>query len=195
MAVIPAGYVPLSNSVRRPRQAHGWSDRPIRPRTCRSASGCGAVRRHRRCRSSRCEAAACFPGQRSPTVSAPTRRIWSRSRRSLGRTDDAHRAERPASDRGAVRYGGAGQPRIRRRGGPLRVRGRAVPGPEGMVHVPADLAEMIEGVFGLDNRRMARRAGDSGRATTPARAAAGPAQNTAALTPPAGRGLVQLPGR
>src|SRR5690348_750639 len=32
-------------------------------------------------------------------------------------------------------------------------------GREGPVHLPQDLARVVEGVFGLDNRRMARRAG------------------------------------
>ena len=32
-------------------------------------------------------------------------------------------------------------------------------GREGSVHLPADLADVVEGVFGLDNRRMAKRAG------------------------------------
>ena len=32
-------------------------------------------------------------------------------------------------------------------------------GREGFVHVPAELKDIVEGVFGLDNRRMARRAG------------------------------------
>jgi Pro-kumamolisin, activation domain len=35
-------------------------------------------------------------------------------------------------------------------------------GREGPVHVPRDVADLIEGVFGLDNRRMARRSGSSG---------------------------------
>jgi len=35
-------------------------------------------------------------------------------------------------------------------------------GREGSISVPADLAELIEGVFGLDNRQMARRAGGGG---------------------------------
>jgi kumamolisin len=35
-------------------------------------------------------------------------------------------------------------------------------GREGPVHVPADLIEVVEGVFGLDNRRMARRIGNAG---------------------------------
>ncbi len=33
-------------------------------------------------------------------------------------------------------------------------------GREGAVHLPADLADVVEGVFGLDNRRMAKRAGN-----------------------------------
>jgi subtilase family serine protease len=46
-------------------------------------------------------------------------------------------------------------------------------GREGVIYVPAELSEVIEGVFGLDNRRMARRA-----ATAPT-----PAQATVPLSP------------
>jgi len=38
-------------------------------------------------------------------------------------------------------------------------------GREGFIHVPAVLADVVEGIFGLDNRRMARRAGNGGAIT------------------------------
>ncbi len=54
-------------------------------------------------------------------------------------------------------------------------------GREGHVHVPAELSDLVEGVFGLDNRQQARplfrRAASSAQATSPAEA-------TQALTPP-----------
>jgi hypothetical protein len=43
--------------------------------------------------------------------------------------------------------------------------GETYRGREGAVHVPEDVAELVEGVFGLDNRRMARRSGGSGGPT------------------------------
>ena len=57
-------------------------------------------------------------------------------------------------------------------------------GREGVVHVPADLAEVVEGVFGLDNRRMARRAPVS----------ATPSAGTVPLTPREVAGLFGLSG-
>jgi kumamolisin len=57
-----------------------------------------------------------------------------------------------------------------------RYRGR-----EGQVHVPGDLAGVVEGVFGLDNRRMARRP-VTGKADTAGTAGA-PGEPTGALTP------------
>lgn len=56
-----------------------------------------------------------------------------------------------------------------------RYRGR-----EGHVHLPADLADAVEGVFGLDSRRQAR-------------PAAGPAQGGSPLTPPQVAGLYDFP--
>jgi hypothetical protein len=58
-------------------------------------------------------------------------------------------------------------------------------GREGAIHLPADLVDVVEGVFGLDNRRMA-----GPHLVTAETAANGPAagaipvENTAALTPP-----------
>jgi kumamolisin len=49
-------------------------------------------------------------------------------------------------------------------------------GREGAVHLPASLANVVEGVFGLDNRRMAKRAA--------ARPLPKPSLSTKALTPP-----------
>jgi pro-kumamolisin-like protein len=57
-------------------------------------------------------------------------------------------------------------------------------GREGHVHVPADLAPVIEGVFGLDNRPQAR---------PQFRAAVSPAQSTRALTPPQVAALYDFP--
>jgi hypothetical protein len=56
-------------------------------------------------------------------------------------------------------------------------------GREGMIHVPAHLAPIIEGVFGLDNRRMARRVG----------AMAQPGQTVSLLTPPQVAALYDFP--
>jgi kumamolisin len=55
-------------------------------------------------------------------------------------------------------------------------------GREGYVHVPTDLAEIVEGVFGLDNRRMARRDSD------------GAASGASPLTPPQVARLYNFPG-
>ena len=57
-------------------------------------------------------------------------------------------------------------------------------GREGAIYVPAGLSEVVEGVFGLDNRRMARRA-DTASAT--------PAQATVPLTPPEVADFYQFP--
>jgi kumamolisin len=57
-------------------------------------------------------------------------------------------------------------------------------GREGAIHVPAHLADIVEGVFGLDNRRMARQVAT----------AAGPAQATVPLTPPQVSQLYGFPG-
>jgi kumamolisin len=60
-------------------------------------------------------------------------------------------------------------------------------GREGSLQLPADLAGIVEGVFGLDNRQMAR------PLVKKAAAAAGPAQATVALTPPIVAGLYDFP--
>ena len=57
-------------------------------------------------------------------------------------------------------------------------------GREGVIHVPAELSEVVEGVFGLDNRRMARRTAT----------AAAPAQATVPLTPREVAALYEFPG-
>ena len=57
-------------------------------------------------------------------------------------------------------------------------------GREGHVHIPAELAPLVEGVFGLDNRQQARPL---------FRRAAGPAQATQALTPPQVAQLYNFP--
>jgi kumamolisin len=57
-------------------------------------------------------------------------------------------------------------------------------GREGAIHVPAHLAHIVEGVFGLDNRRMARQVA----------IAAGPEQATGPLTPPRVSQLYDFPG-
>jgi len=54
-------------------------------------------------------------------------------------------------------------------------------GREGAVHVPTDIAEIVEGVFGLDNRQMAR---PMNRRSTRKPADITPAQATVPLTPP-----------
>jgi subtilase family serine protease len=54
-------------------------------------------------------------------------------------------------------------------------------GREGTVHVPADIADIVEGVFGLDNRRMAK---PLIKKTGLKAAEASPAQATVPLTPP-----------
>jgi kumamolisin len=53
-------------------------------------------------------------------------------------------------------------------------------GREGPVHLPADISEVVEGVFGLDNRRMARRA-------------MGAPPGTGVLSPPQVAGLYNFP--
>ena len=57
-------------------------------------------------------------------------------------------------------------------------------GREGHVHVPAEIASLVEGVFGLDNRQQARPL---------FRQATGPAQATQALTPPQVARLYNFP--
>jgi hypothetical protein len=57
-------------------------------------------------------------------------------------------------------------------------------GREGHIHLPNDVADVVEGVFGLDNRRMARALNKVG---------AGPAQNTSPLTPPQVAALYDFP--
>src|SRR5581483_2671751 len=54
-------------------------------------------------------------------------------------------------------------------------------GREGAIHVPEDLADIIEGVFGLDNRRMAR---PLHKRTNIKAADVAPTQATVPLTPP-----------
>ena len=58
-------------------------------------------------------------------------------------------------------------------------------GREGHVNLPADLVGVVEGVFGLDNRRMAK--------PLFRRSAASPAQSTVALTPPQVAKLYNFP--
>ena len=58
-------------------------------------------------------------------------------------------------------------------------------GREGAVQLPASLANIVEGVFGLDNRRMAKRAA--------VRPMAKPQQSAQALTPPQVAGLYNFP--
>jgi kumamolisin len=58
-------------------------------------------------------------------------------------------------------------------------------GREGAVHLPASLANVVEGVFGLDNRRMAKRAAVRPLPT--------PSLSTKALTPPQVAGLYNFP--
>ncbi len=58
-------------------------------------------------------------------------------------------------------------------------------GREGAVQLPASLANIVEGVFGLDNRRMARRAA--------VRPMAKPQQSAQPLTPPQVAGLYNFP--
>jgi len=55
-------------------------------------------------------------------------------------------------------------------------------GREGTLHIPTELTGIVEGVFGLDNRRMARAAG-----------VLGPAQGTTPLTPPQVAKLYNFP--
>jgi Pro-kumamolisin, activation domain len=64
-------------------------------------------------------------------------------------------------------------------------------GREGAVHIPADLAGMIEGVFGLDNRRMARPALTMAAGT--AQGQTGTPANSVALTPPQVAQLYEFP--
>ena len=82
-------------------------------------------------------------------------------------------------------------------------------GREGAVTMPQDVAQVVEGVFGLDNRRMARRAGTrvaprppkafapaSGRVgsvATPTELGGGPSLNVTALTPPQVASLYDYP--
>jgi hypothetical protein len=58
-------------------------------------------------------------------------------------------------------------------------------GREGFIHLPQDLVPIVEGVFGLDNRRMAR--------SHLQRSAAGAAAAIAPLTPPQVAGLYRFP--
>jgi hypothetical protein len=57
-------------------------------------------------------------------------------------------------------------------------------GREGAVHVPSDIADLVEGVFGLDNRQMARPLLKRAGAKHVETAAGSPAQATVPLTPP-----------
>ncbi len=82
-------------------------------------------------------------------------------------------------------------------------------GREGHVHLPDEIANLVEGVFGLDNRRMARRAGTRvspprGRVFSPVssqpaisdippRGLDGPALNVTSLTPPQVAALYDYP--
>ncbi|HTD34213.1 MAG TPA: protease pro-enzyme activation domain-containing protein [Candidatus Elarobacter sp.] len=72
-------------------------------------------------------------------------------------------------------------------------------GREGSLSVPAAIADLVEGVFGLDDRQMAQPLNMRARAVTaPARAAtatttAGPALSITALTPPQVAGLYRFP--
>jgi len=82
-------------------------------------------------------------------------------------------------------------------------------GREGAVNMPQDVAQVVEGVFGLDNRRMARRAGTrvaprapkafapaSGRigtVDTSTELGGGPSLNVSALTPPQVASLYDYP--
>ncbi len=63
-------------------------------------------------------------------------------------------------------------------------------GREGHVHVPAGLSELVEGVFGLDNRQQAR---PLFRRSAIAADAASPAQSTRTLTPPQVAQLYDFP--
>ena len=169
MAVIPAGYVPLGNSVRQARPgarlvAQADPGEPIsisirvRRRRGAPALPTGAVRgrgvlsrsefaRRFGADEADLERVAAFARSHGLTVTE-----LSVARRTVvlaGTVEQASRAfgvELGHYETGQELY-----------------RGR-----EGSVHVPADLAELIEGVFGLDDRRMARRAGGSAPATTPA---------------------------
>ena len=73
-------------------------------------------------------------------------------------------------------------------------------GREGVITLPAELVPIVEGVFGLDNRRMAhpllRKVGapaSGKRAASPAQGAGAPAQNTTPLTPPQVARLYNFP--
>ena len=72
--------------------------------------------------------------------------------------------------------------------GHYRVGETSYRGREGHVHVPADLAPLVEGVFGLDNRQQARPLFRQADAT-----AAATAQATQALTPPQVAKLYSFP--
>jgi hypothetical protein len=62
-------------------------------------------------------------------------------------------------------------------------------GREGAIHLPADLVDVVEGVFGLDNRRMARPL----YKRTSSSVQTGPAQNAVPLTPPQVATLYDFP--
>ncbi len=67
-------------------------------------------------------------------------------------------------------------------------------GREGEIHLPADLVDVVEGVFGLDNRRMAGpHLVTAETATKDHAAAATPLGNTVALTPPQVASLYGFP--
>ena len=169
MAAIPAGYVPLSNSVRQARPgarlvARADPDEPIsisirvRRRPEAPALPVGAVRG--RGVLSRSDFARRFGADE-----ADLERV-AEFARSHGLTV----TELSAARRIVVLAGTVGQvsQAFGVELGHYATRQERYRGREGAVHVPADLAELIEGVFGLDNRRMARRAGDSIRAAAPA---------------------------
>ena len=194
MAVIPAGYVPLSNSGRQARPGArlvAQAD-PAEPISI-------SIRVRRR------------PGAPALPIGAERGRgVLSRSEfaQRFGADEaDLERVAAFARSHGLTVTGLSAARRIVALAGTVEQVSRAFGvelghyetrqeryrGRTGAVHVPADLAGLIEGVFGLDNRRMARRAGDSGRATTPAEAAASPSQNTTALTPPQVASLYNFP--
>jgi subtilase family serine protease len=68
-------------------------------------------------------------------------------------------------------------------------------GREGEIHLPADLVDVVEGVFGLDNRRMAgpHLAIEESAKKDRVAADASPVANTVALTPPQVAGLYGFP--
>ena len=64
-------------------------------------------------------------------------------------------------------------------------------GREGAIYVPADIVDIVEGVFGLDNRKMAEpQFKMNGKITR----AASPGQATVPVTPPSGGAPLWLPG-